>query len=117
MDSNSTSRALIREIVAHVRCAVCGHHFAASDVRVVGRTEQVWAMHINCRECRTQALLFAVIKEGGAEPIYTDLAPDEWERVKDRPPISTDDVIAVHQYMQSYDGDFSEIMDEPLPEE
>ena len=28
-----------------------------------------------------------------------------------------DDVIVFHEYMRAYDGDFSEILDEPLPPE
>jgi hypothetical protein len=114
---NPSSQALIRQIVAHVTCAVCGHHFGMSDIQVIGRREHVWAMRVNCRECRTQALLLAVVNEGAARPIHTDLAPDEWRRFNDSPPISVDDVIAAHQFIQSYDGDFSDILEEPLPEE
>jgi hypothetical protein len=117
MSENVNVQALIRQIVARVRCAVCGHHFASSDIRVLGRREHVWAMQVNCRECRTRALLLAVIDGKSAHPIYTDLDPDEWQRFKDLPPLSLDEVIAFHQFMQAYDGDFSEILDEPLPEE
>lgn len=88
-----------------------------SDVRVIGRRENAWAMSANCRECRTQALFLAVIGSGTAQPIHTDLTPSEWERFKGRPPISLDDVIEFYRYMDTYDGDLSEIMDEPLPEE
>lgn len=117
MNQNAISQALMRQIVAHVPCAVCGHHFKMNDIQIVGRREHVWALRIRCRMCHTQALVLAAINEGTAQTIYTDLDPDEWERFKDAPPISTDDVIAIHQYMDSYDGDFSEILEEPLPKE
>ncbi len=114
MQENVITQALIRQIAARVKCAVCGHHFGTSDIRVIGHREQVWAMQINCRECRTQALLLAMVDGKMAHPIQTDLAPDEWSRFQDQPPISVDDVIAMHQHMQTYDGDFSEILEEPL---
>lgn len=117
MGENVSSQALIRQIAARVRCAVCGHHFGTSDIQIVGHREQIWAMRANCRECRTQALLLAVVEENSARPVYTDLAPTEWQRFKDGPPISVDDVIEMHQFIQTYDGDFSEILEDPLPEE
>ncbi|MDE3090620.1 MAG: hypothetical protein KGJ80_14675 [Chloroflexota bacterium] len=117
MNEHVNDKGLIRQIVARVTCAVCGHHFAAGDIQVLGHREQIWAMQITCRECRTQALLLAVVDGKGARPVHTDLSPDEWQRVKDRPPVSVDDVIALHQYLQAYDGDFSEILEEPLPDE
>ncbi|MBI4787584.1 MAG: hypothetical protein HY782_11115 [Chloroflexi bacterium] len=114
---NASTKALIQQIVAHVTCAVCGHHFATSDIQVVGQREHIWAMRIHCRECRTQALLLAVVNDRGTQPIYTDLAPDEWKRFKDAAPIAADDVIAIHEYLQVYEGDFTDILEDPLPDE
>lgn len=117
MKHDATSQALIRQIAAHVTCAVCSHHFGANDIELVGRRENVWAMRVNCRECHTKALLLAIVNQGTARPVYTDLVPEDWERFKESPPISTDDVISVHEFIQSYDGDFTDILEEPLPEE
>lgn len=88
-----------------------------SDVHIIGQRDNAWAMSVKCRECRTQALMLAVMAGGSTQPVYTDLTPSEWERFKLRPPISTDDVIGFYNYLDSYDGDFSEILDEPLAEE
>jgi len=117
MNQNALTQALIRQIVARTRCTTCGHHFGPSDVRVIGRRDKTWVMSMQCRECRTQALVLAVVNDGVAQSFYTDLLPDEWERVKARPPNSTNDVIEFYRAMEAYDGDFSEIMDEPLPPE
>ena len=114
---NTSTQAVIRQIVAHVTCAVCGHHFGTSDIQVVGRRDQVWAMRVRCRECRSEALLLAVVNETGTRSTYTDLTPDEWARFEQGIPVSVDDVIAMHQFLEKYDGDLSEILDEPLPEE
>jgi hypothetical protein len=114
---NATSQALIRQIVEHVTCAVCGHHYGKSDVQILGRREQVWAMKVQCRECRTKSLLLAVVNDAGTRPVYTDLAPDEWERFRESPPVSVDDVIRAHEYLQGYEGDFTDILEDPLPEE
>ena len=117
MNDQAIPQEMIRQIVARVKCVVCHHHFRANDIQIVGRRGNTWAMRVACPTCRTQALLFAVLTERAAQTIYSDLTPDEWERFKDRPPISADDLIAFHEYMRAYDGDFSEILDEPLPPE
>lgn len=109
------SQTVLKEIVARLRCMVCKRRFRASDAQVVGRRGNAWAMRVNCPICHTQALVFAVVTEHMAQTLYSDLTPDEWERFKNAPPISIDDVIAFHRFIQSYKGDFSEIMDEPLP--
>lgn len=117
MKNDVTAQALIRQIAAHVTCAVCNHHLRANDIELIGKRENVWAMRVHCRECQTKALLLAVVSHGTARPFDTDLVPEDWERFESSPPISADDVIAVHEFIQSYDGDFSDILEEPLPEE
>ena len=117
MKNDTTGQALIKQIAAQITCAVCNHHLRASDIELIGKRENVWAMSIHCRECHTKALLLAVVNQGMVRPFETDLVPEDWERFKASPRISIDDVIAVHQFIQSYDGDFSEILEEPLPEE
>lgn len=117
MNEPAIPQAMLREIVARVKCALCGHHFRVNDIRVLGRRGNAWAMRVACPTCRAQALLFAVADRRATQTLYSDLAPDEWARFQDRPPISTDDVIAFHEYIRAYDGDFSEILDEPLPPE
>ncbi len=114
---NTSTQAVIRQIVAHVTCAVCGKHFGTSDIQVVGRRDQVWAMRARCRECRSEALLLAQVSETGTRSTYTDLVPEEWARFDQAPPVSFDDVIAMHQFLDKYEGDLTEILDEPLPEE
>lgn len=116
MDQNALSKAVIRQIVAHARCAVCGHSFTLSDVHVIGQRDNAWAMSVKCRECRTQALMLAVVANGATHSVYTDLTPNEWKRFTARPPIAFDDVIGFYSYLDAYTGDFSEILDEPLEE-
>lgn len=88
-----------------------------SDIHLLGKREQAWAFSVRCRECRNDALMLALVESGKTQPIYTDLTPSEWDRFKDKPRINEDDVIAIHRHIQAYDGDFSELLDEPLPPE
>ncbi len=109
--------SLIRQVVAHVPCAACHRRYAEGDVQVLDHRERVWALAVKCRFCLAQAIIFAVIGETATHPIRTDLFPDEWTRFHNAPPLEVDDVIRFREYMENYSGDFSEIMDEPLPDE
>jgi hypothetical protein len=117
MKPDATSQALIRQISARVTCNTCGHHFGARDIEPIGKRDNVWAMRVHCRECHTKALLLAVVNQGTARPIITDLLPEDWERFKESPTITLNDVIAIHEFVQNYDGDFTDILEEPLPKE
>jgi hypothetical protein len=117
MNQNGITQSLIRQIVAHTRCAACGHSFNSKNVHVIGKRDNALAMSAVCRECRTQALFLVMLGQSKPQPIYTDLTPGEWHRFQARPAISHDDVIEFYRYMDSYAGDLSEVMDEPLPQE
>ncbi len=115
--SNPENLLLIRHIIAHVPCAICRRRFAARDVQILDRRGNVWAMSVKCRACGTDAILFAVMNEAKTKPVRTDLTPDEWPRFGNALPIQTDDVIRVHEFIQSYAGDFTDLLEEPLPNE
>jgi hypothetical protein len=107
--------ALIREIASRIPCAACGRRYAQSDITVLGQVESLWALKLTCRQCRSLGLVFAVVHEDGTRPILTDLTPEEWEMVQQRPALSADDVIQMYRAMETYTGDFSEILEDPLP--
>lgn len=117
MNESELAQAVRREIAARVRCARCGRHLRARDLDVLGQRGQAWALRARCPLCHAQALLLALVDERMARTLYSDLTPEEWARFKDAPPISLDDVIAFHTFIRAYPGDFSEILDEPLPPE
>jgi hypothetical protein len=117
MNDRAIPQAMIRQIVERIRCTACKHHFRANDIQIVGRRGNAWAMKVKCPMCGAQALLFAVLTERAAEAIYSDLTPEEWKRFEHELPISIEDVIAFHKFMSSYAGDFSDILEDPLPPE
>ena len=115
--SHSENLALIRVIVAQVPCATCRRRFSARDVQILDRRDKLAAMAVKCRWCGTEAILFALVNAQTALPIRTDLTPGEWARFQRAAAINENDVIQLHRTIQAYDGDFSELMDEPLPDE
>jgi hypothetical protein len=115
-----TSEKQIKRIVLDrmERCSVCHRGFEPDDVHVLSRKSDMWMLMVSCGECQARNFVAAVIGDGDAEEAQlalrrlgeehvrtrTDIEPeDEGEPGE---PVSVDDVIEVHQFLQRFDGDF-----------
>jgi hypothetical protein len=115
-----TSEKQIKRIVLDrmERCSVCHRGFEPDDVHVLSRKSDMWMLMVSCGECQARNFVAAVIGEGDAEEAQlalrrlgeehvrtrTDIEPeDEGEPGE---PVSVDDVIEIHQFLQGFDGDF-----------
>ena len=115
-----TSEKQIKRIVLDrmERCSVCHRGFEPDDVHVLSRKSDIWMLMVSCGECQARNFVAAVIGDGDAEEAQlalrrlgeehvrtrTDIEPeDEGEPGE---PVSVDDVIEIHQFLQGFDGDF-----------
>ena len=115
-----TSEKQIKRIVLDrmERCSVCHRGFEPDDVHVLSRKSDMWMLMVSCGECQARNFVAAVIGDGDAEEAQlalrrlgeehvrtrTDIEPeDEGEPGE---PVSVDDVIEVHQFLEGFDGDF-----------
>ena len=115
-----TSEKQIKRIVLDrmERCSVCHRGFEPDDVHVLSRKSDMWMLMVSCGECQARNFVAAVIGDGDAEEAQlalrrlgeehvrtrTDIEPeDEGEPGE---PVSVDDVIEIHQFLQGFDGDF-----------
>ncbi|HVB64103.1 MAG TPA: hypothetical protein VNE17_05180 [Nitrolancea sp.] len=105
MESNDFD---VRRTVLSVleQCSVCKQQYALEDARVVERQGELWVLSICCSHCNTQALVAAVVDSEGAavdafEP--TDIE-DVTENVVEV--ANVDDVLDMHRFLETFDGDF-----------
>jgi hypothetical protein len=115
-----TSEKQIKRIVLDrmERCSVCHRGFEPDDVHVLSRKSDMWMLMVSCGECQARNFVAAVIGDGDAEEAQLALRRLGEEHVRNRTsiepedegtpgePISVDDVIEVHQFLQGFDGDF-----------
>jgi len=115
-----TSEKQIKRIVLDrmERCSVCHRGFEPDDVHVLSRKSDMWMLMVSCGECQARNFVAAVIGDGDAEEAQlalrrlgeehvrtpTDIEPED-EGVPGEP-VSVDDVIEIHQFLQGFDGDF-----------
>ena len=90
-----------------MKCGVCGKRYEAANINVLGHREDLWFLSVFCGSCKSQGLVAAVIQEGRLTEAITDLTEAEVSRMSD--PVTSDDLIDVHTYLQEFDGDFGEL--------
>jgi CRISPR/Cas system-associated protein Cas10 (large subunit of type III CRISPR-Cas system) len=117
-----TSEKQIKRIVLDrmERCSVCHRPFDTDDVQVLSRKSDMWMLMVSCDECHARNFVAAVIGDGDAEEAQLALRRLGEEHLKaklniepemdvhDIPdePVSVDDVLEMHGFLQEFDGDF-----------
>jgi hypothetical protein len=115
-----TSEKQIKRIVLDrmERCSICHRGFEPDDVHVLSRKSDMWMLMVSCGECQARNFVAAVIGDGDAEEAQLALRRLGEEHVRTRAeiepedeglsgePVSVDDVIEVHQFLEGFDGDF-----------
>lgn len=106
---------IIEKIARRLRCSSCGRRYRPGDFHVIEERGTVAVMKIVCPECRKQSIVFAVVQRKRVHPVFTELEPDEWSRFRRFAPVDRDDVVDFHRQIQNYAGDFSDVLEDPLP--
>jgi hypothetical protein len=82
-----------------LRCTVCDERVPAERLRLLAWRDELVFLQIDCASCLSTSLGF-VVSGAGDEPL---------ER-PDPPPISSDDVLDMHQFLASWRGDLSGLL-------
>jgi hypothetical protein len=117
-----TSETQIKRIVLDrmERCSVCHRGFETDDVHILSRKADMWMLMVSCGECHARNFVAAVIGDGDAEEAQLALRRLGEEHVRSRldiepeaeaagEPVSVDDVLEVHEFLQGFDGDFQRL--------
>lgn len=107
----------IQKIVAWLsqilRCPVCGQKYNLDRTRVIEGEDKPTIsgsllVHTDCDKCKS-SVMFSIAIDGPeifAITTVTDLTSQDTLKFKDRDPISMDEVLATHEFLRTFDGDF-----------
>lgn len=90
-------RDLLRAFPDGIPCTVCNETVPIARIQLLARRDDMTFVQVDCAACRSTSLGFLADparRPGVAEPADPDA-----------PPISTDDVIEMHQFLASWRGD------------
>jgi hypothetical protein len=66
----------------------------------------VWLLSARCRHCDELCQVVILMPTAEEAELSAELSTEEAEALADLPPISSDDVLDLHLFMQDFDGDF-----------
>lgn len=97
---------IIKKLMTSVKCTICGHYYKVDDTNVLGHREDLWFLKSHCSSCNSHCLVVAVIKEGRAPEVITDLTEAELDKFKGMCLLTGDDVLDMHNFLKDFCGDF-----------
>jgi hypothetical protein len=120
-----TSEKQIKRIVLNrmERCSVCHNDFRDDDIQVLSRKEDMWMMVVTCAECHGRNFVAAVLGDGdsseaqlalrrlGRDTELAEIVParDDEPVPPDGEPVTVDDLLAMHEFLDEFDGDFQRL--------
>jgi len=100
---------LIKRFMTSIKCSVCGQRYEVDNIKVLGHQEDLWFLSVFCSACHTQGLVAAVVKEGKAPKVTTDLTEAELDKFKKMDKLTADEMLDMHSFLKDFDGDFSQL--------
>jgi hypothetical protein len=83
-----------------LRCTVCDERVPATGVRLLAWRDDLAFLQIDCDACASTTLGFVL-----------DGRADEPAPVREGPPISTDDLLDMHQFLATWRGDLAGLLE------
>ena len=98
-------------------CTSCGAAIPVDRITVLADRGDFAFVELDCTACgsRTMGLVLAA-NAVGADPVldtadHPELDPAAAARAASRPPLSEDDVVAMHRFLAEWEGDLHELLD------
>jgi hypothetical protein len=87
----------LRALLDGVTCTVCEDRVPADRIRLLAWREDLAFLEIDCAACQSTTLGFAMAHASPDEPVANPEAA----------PISSDDVLDMHEFLARWDGDLA----------
>ncbi len=111
-------KKIIEWLAYILRCPVCGHRYNLEQTKVIeSKEEKAMAgtnllVHTDCDRCKS-SVVFSIAVDGPeifSIGMVTDLTSQDTDRFKNFDPITSDEVLATHEFLSAFDGDFKKLL-------
>lgn len=115
------------------RCVVCHREYEEGDITSIQRRPGVWTLMVECDQCHSRNYIAAVTDGVSTEDAMLEIrqltrevmndvsqrfleshrprrqrnANDEIEQRSSSDPVTAEDVLDMHEFLEAFDGDFS----------
>lgn len=101
--------SLIKRLITAIKCGICGRHYGADSVRLLGQQGDLWFLSAECKVCRARALVAVVLRENGLPAVVTDLTAAEQRLFRNRAAPTADELLDMHGFLKDFKGDFASL--------
>jgi hypothetical protein len=106
----------LRTQLTHFGCAVCGEAFPAERIRVLAQRDDLYFVDLDCVGCGSGAVAIVTIEiEGDEARVEPGELTDLREAGRERDAVDADDVLAMHAFLERFDGDFQTLFGSSHP--
>ncbi len=97
-----------------LKCPVCGQRYNPDQTKIIDTGEErplagrSLLVHTDCDRCKS-SVVFSIAIDGPeifSIGMVTDLTSQDTTKFKNSQPISSDEVLATHEFLRGFDGDF-----------
>jgi hypothetical protein len=109
---------IIQWLAYILKCPVCGQKYNAEQTKIIDAGEdkpingRSLLVHTDCERCKS-SVVFSIAIDGPeifSIGMVTDLTSNDTNKFKNREPITSDEVLATHEFLRTFDGDFREAL-------
>ena len=101
----------IKRLITSIKCGVCGRHYEANSVNLLGQRDEMWFLSAECKSCRARALVTVVFKEEGLPAVVTDLTAAEQRLFRNMAAPTADELLEMHGFLKDFKGDFASLFE------
>jgi hypothetical protein len=100
----------IRRELSALECVECGRAYQTGSINLLARRDGLYFVDLECGACGCRALAVVGIEQESSAPRLRSRrggrAAAMARRRAQAPPVSADDVLEMHRFLDQFDGDF-----------
>ncbi|MBI4049261.1 MAG: hypothetical protein HY395_00365 [Candidatus Doudnabacteria bacterium] len=107
-------KKIIEWLAYILKCPICGYRYNLEQTKIIDSKENKPSIganllvHTDCERCKS-SVVFSIAIDGPeifSVGMVTDLTSQDTSKFKNSAALCTDDVLALHQFLKAFDGDF-----------
>jgi len=104
-------------LALRLRCPHCKRRFRPQDFFLVEAAPQWSVFQLRCAMCHSQRLVLGARTRNRIRAYALELDAEEWNFYRRAPRLDADDVVRIARMLKTYDGDFSDVLEDPFFEQ
>jgi hypothetical protein len=106
-------KKIIEWLAQILRCPVCSYRYSLEQTKIIDSKDDkgpnaTLLIHTDCDRCKS-SVVFSIAVDGPeifSVGMVTDLTSSDTSKFKNSQPIGSDEVLATHEFLKDFDGDF-----------